>query len=279
MRKNTNILLIVACVFAGIAPVNVLAQEKIDTLVTLPLGKKDDSVFAFGSIHGNGENKAYSDTALANSFFRELAKRVDPNKVVLVVELPSSRAEGGDKEIRTDQCPWITPEMRQMGFTKYIPADTRPGNAKTIEKGWKAMEEVEEIMRDFFDVYKLDSLDNFELPILLIRENMIIAIEAPNYPDDFLGPEELFFVPEFRAFEANLLRVSDSLKKEGYVPVIAAGALHVLALGRPCAIQVERQPSDVYHAKKTEEQEIIDKLAYSMLRIKAHNMFWEKYAQ
>ncbi len=239
---------VIAIVFAAfIFSVPAFAQttdnkgRSSDKLLMLPIGKTDQ-VFNLGIAHkaklDSSTEIAYSNTALADFFFERIARQIDPKRVVLVTE--DIVYKGREDSVETKPSCWITPTMKKMGFTKWVAADKRSyDEAETLKYGL-AYRQVYSFMNEHY----LQSYDDTKVRGYgLLKPEMTPKKDITDSAAKTLIPY-LSVIAGDMSFEANLLRIRDKLADEGYVPIIVAGALHVLALSEPCAVQVPKNKED-----------------------------------
>lgn len=203
--------------------------------VLVPLPESSTDIPNFGVMHRpevhSPEDIAYSDTDLANAFFIMLARKVDPHKVVLVVEYPVFN-HTIDK-IQEKNCIWITHKMRSLGFTKFIAADRR--GTETSEFMRKLRQWNDFFAKYYSLEYQKGKRDVYGFGVYTFHAKNIPLAEAEKMFSS------LSVLGENMSFEANLLRISTLVRKMGYVPVVVAGYDHVLSLKRPCMIQQKRK--------------------------------------
>lgn len=207
-------------------------------LLPLPLHYSHDSVHLnFGVLHvpevKDSNDIAYNDTVIANIFFRKLSSKVDPNKVVLVVEYPVFK--NTEDQIQSGQCPWITSTVRKKGFNKWVAADKREGN-----QYMKNLAFLSRFMNEYYSSSNVkDKTDTFGFPQVMIKQEK----EIPNLVADSVI-KRLVTIAEIQSFEENIKRICSNLRKQGYIPVVIAGRDHILALYEPCYIQVPSQKDE-----------------------------------
>ncbi len=206
-------------------------------LVSLPLGKNGKGVTNFGVSHTSGithpGETAYSDTGIANHYFKLLSKEVNPENVVLVVEYPETPYTKDIVTTDTILSAWITPEIRKLGFTKWIAADPRSQNDSYAYHTYRPY--LAYIANKYFSIQQIkDSIDFWGFPEISFTQKDSIP---KNVEDSCL--RNILPVAGNVMFEINIKKICFSLRLAGYTPVVVAGSAHVLALREPCVIQVE----------------------------------------
>ena len=235
--------------------------SKNNRLLPLPLDSKDSVYLNFGVVHMPGVSKptdmAYSDTVLANIFFEMLLPKVDPNKVVLVVEYPVYIKT--EDQIESGQCIWITSAMKKMGFTKWVAADKR---SSTTFEYMRNLNFLAGVMRQYYMSETIkNTADTFGFPKVSMKQ----VKEIPTASIDSIKSALLTVVSE-HSFEKDLHRICMLLRKQGYVPVVIAGRDHVLALSEPCLVQV---PSS--------QEEALKSVYTSLYSLRMMNLFKEDF--
>ncbi len=232
--------------------INSFAQEKPDTkkyiMAYLPAGTKN-VVANIGVIHKDtiyDGDMAYTDIDIINEHFRMLSKIIDPEKVVLVVEYPETICNMGMITTDSASAIWITPEMRKMGFTKWMPADTRPRDANSYFRSMEYLNMVEN--KYFYITEKRDSIDYFGFPQIYLKQ----VEDIPKETEDSalkaiaIAAQDIFF-------EVNIKFICVKLRQEGYTPIVISGLVHTLALKEPCVIQVPISDAEDFIKKSLNE--------------------------
>lgn len=170
---------------------------------------------------------AYADTTVVNNYFQLLAKNVNPDRVILVVEEEFN--EKDKDQIKKTHSVWITQTMEKLGFKSWIPADIRRSSTAVYNHN---LSSIAQFANEYYtSKVSYDSIGSFGFPLVklsikkpipdVVADSMILCLSS---------------VVELRDFEENIKRVCDLVKKNGYIPVVIAGFAHVLALGKPCVI-------------------------------------------
>jgi hypothetical protein len=197
----------------------------------LPLGIKNNKrAEAFGIEHlasVNTESEmAYNDTNLANALFRILAKQIDPQRVVLILESPVFPNK--KDSIEEGECNWITSEMRRLGFTRWITADTRPPDPEWTTSYNAGMNFLKEFTNTYLEFSypaftptgKTDFFD-FPSPIFHCRKNI---------PKEKIAElkKNVFAVSECLLFEENIQRLFNVIEKKGLFLLSSPGVITFL---------------------------------------------------
>ena len=108
---------------------SVYRSQAQDTLIQLRTTGDSGIITNIGVFHKPyitiGKETAYTDTVLINRYFQILAKKVNAKNVVLVVEYPMVNVSKGIITEDSTNSIWVTQEMRNLGFKKWMAADTR----------------------------------------------------------------------------------------------------------------------------------------------------------
>ena len=226
-------------------------------LIALPLGTKDSLFFNFGVEHKleySAGELAYTDTNVANYFFEQLAKFVDVKKIILVTE-----EKANNDIIQIDPSIWITKTMKSLGFNRWISADTRTSDAKWSSKSQTyLMSFLNQYCDTKFIKTKRDTLGLFSTSITIKKEYLDAVADSVV--------SCLTAVKEIQVFEKNILRICSMLKKQGYIPVVVAGKVHVMSLGLPCQIQI-----------RYKKEKMLDNLYSDIFMIRGQNFLMERF--
>ena len=216
------------------------AQKKDSSMLFSLLIAPMDSIYNFGVAHKMevdivNDNTYYSDTSIANYFFRTLSQKIDPKRVVLVVE--NNVTKGNKDKIQTARNLWITPEMRKMGFNKWMASDNRKNKTAWYQH---SLVSLTNFLSEYYEnKYSKEEIDIFGFPQVVIKQKKKIPEMISDSVVSWLP-----IVIEVKSFETNIKRICSLLINKGYVPIVVAGRSHVLALNQPCMIQVPSNYDD-----------------------------------
>jgi hypothetical protein len=208
----------------------------------LTIGPKS-TIRNFGAMHKLGaigpNDYWYQDTVSVNSFFRELARNVNPKKVVLITE---KMVRNYGDTIRETFSSWVTPEMKALGFKKWIPADNRKSDVGVY---FQKLEDLASLMSIYYmgSIKITDTLGYPTVTVTQTRTPMLTA-NKNRIMSDLTAVEENYL------FEKNLQRLCTLVRKKGFIPIIVAGREHVMNLHQPSVIQAWNLSTD----KETENE-------------------------
>jgi len=260
--KNIYLLIAIAIIFCfsqTVAQKN--NYEPKSKLLALPLHSKDVVFFNLGVMHvpevKSTEDIAYNDTILVHVFFRALSKKVDPNKVVLVTE--DQVFQYTEDKIQFAQSIWITPQMRKMGFNKWVGADKREDGTAWYFRSYRF---ITSFLNEYYQIIADPKKVNFfGFDQVSIKQKKTIP---KSVADSII--RHLNAIAETQSFEKNIKRVCTMLKKQGYIPVVVAGRAHVLALNEPCLVQVPPKMD-----------EALKKISSDLNLIKCHDLLMKEF--
>jgi len=177
----------------------------------------------------------YLDPALINTFFQQLKiSNIDPDRVILVVEDVITNQNNTTQE---GHSVFITPEMRKLGFKKWIAADTRPNYSNLeVERIHEAGRRLSVLMEKYLKSSTNGERDEYGLPIYHFELDPTTPKNAINEIKDCL---QSAVIPSM-AFEKNLKNTHDSLTREGYKAIVLAGRQHIISLRTSSLIQAPK---------------------------------------